>query len=208
VSQVTIMSEPLVHPVPETGRPSHAGDAAPALDREEKLYEIVDGKRVKKPPMSVVACLTASRLLGKLGGFVAKNHLGEVVCEMLFRLPLPADRSRRPNVAFVSEERWPPKRRVDETAEAWDVVPDLAVEVISPSNTAVEIQGKLHEYFQAGVALVWIVYPRQQVVYVYTAATRVTILDRNGELDGGTVVPGFKLPVAALFEDEPQATPG
>ena len=63
-------------------------------------------------------------------------------------------------------------------------------------------QEKIHEYFQAGVARVWVVYPRQQEVYVYVSPTQIQVLQLGQELDGGELVPGFRLPLAALFEDD------
>src|SRR5262249_22456182 len=108
---------------------------------------------------------------------------------------------RRPNVAYVSYERWPRERQVPH-GEAWEVVPNLAVEVVSPSNSAVEVLAKIREYFQAGVQRVWGIYPTEELVYVYDSPTHNRILARDGQLDGEDVLPGFRLPVAALFEEE------
>jgi Uma2 family endonuclease len=118
---------------------------------------------------------------------------------MLFRLPLSVSRSRRPDVAFVTFERWPLSRLIPATDNAWDVVPDLAVEVISPSDLAEEILEKVSEYFQAGVRLVWIIYPQQRLAYVHESLTQVRCLSQADELDGGVVLPGFRLPLGNLF---------
>jgi Uma2 family endonuclease len=83
------------------------------------------------------------------------------------------------------------------------MVPDLAVEVVSKSNGAEEIVEKVGEYFQAGIGLVWVVYPRVRQIYVYTSAIQVRILPESAELDGGEVVPGFRFSVKRLFDDEP-----
>jgi Uma2 family endonuclease len=90
-------------------------------------------------------------------------------------------------------------RLIPVTDNAWDVVPDLAVEVISPHDLAEEILQKVVEYFQAGVRLVWIVYPQQRLVYVHESLTQVRCLTQTEELDGGAVLPGFRLPLANLF---------
>ena len=82
---------------------------------------------------------------------------------------------------------------------AWDAIPDLAVEIISPSNTTVADVRKLVESFQAGVRLVWIIFPEQKQVYVYDSPATVRILEHHDELDGGAVLPGFRLPLATLF---------
>ena len=83
---------------------------------------------------------------------------------------------------------------------AWDVVPDLAIEVISPYDLAEESLQKIHEYLHAGVQLVWVVYPEERQVYVYETPTRVRILAADDTLDGGAVLPGFQLRVDSLFD--------
>jgi Uma2 family endonuclease len=164
----------------------------------DALYEVVDGRRVELSPMSVYATWIASRLLCRLGPFVESHGLGTVVGEMLFVLQAERELKRRPDVAFVSSERWPLERETPDDA-AWDVTPDLTIEVISPSDLSTDVLARVREYFQAGVRLVWVVYPPEQQIYVYESPTRVQILGPDAELDGGTVVPGFHLPVSALF---------
>ena len=82
-----------------------------------------------------------------------------------------------------------------------DVIPDLAIEVIKPSNKADEVIRKLREYFQAGVWRVWIVYPSVRQVYVYESFNKVVILREGDDLDGGELLPGFRLGLVELFED-------
>ena len=98
---------------------------------------------------------------------------------------------------------WPFKRRAP-TRSVWDMVPDLAIEVVSPSNSAVHVQEKIHEYFAAGVSRVWVIYPEQKEIYVYASPTQIQVLQLGDELDGGDLIPGFRLPLAALFEDDPE----
>ena len=83
-------------------------------------------------------------------------------------------------------------------------MPDLAIELISPTNAAVLVQAKIHEYFAAGVSGVWVIYPKQKSIYVYSSTTPIQVLEPGHELDGRDLIPGFRLPLAALFEDEPQ----
>jgi Uma2 family endonuclease len=170
------------------------------LPWDDRLYEIVNGKRVEKPMgwyESGIAFLL---------GYYLEHHartgpFGRVHVEMMFRIDPAASLDRRPDVAFVSYERWPKKRRLPRT-NACDVVPDLAVEVVSPTNLAKDVLAKVEEYFRAGVRLVWVVYPDLNQVYVYESPTRVRILHETDELDGGAVLPGFRLKVTALFEEE------
>jgi Uma2 family endonuclease len=173
------------------------------VDRlDDELYEVVDGKRIRRLPMSAYSATIASRLVRKLGMFTDERGLGETVGEVLFRLPLLADlfRNRRPDVAYVSFGRWPSGRAMPLKDNAWDVVPNLAVEVISTHDLAEESLLKIGEYFQAGVQLVWVVYPQQRLVYVYETPTRVRILATDDTLDGGAVLPGFQMRVDSLFD--------
>ena len=105
----------------------------------------------------------------------------------------------------MSAARWPYGKRAPKK-NAWDIVPDLAVEVLSKSNTAEEILAKLWDYFQAGTRLVWVVCPSVRQVYVYTSPTDVRILAEPADLDGGEVVPGFRVSLHRLFEDEQGAS--
>jgi Uma2 family endonuclease len=80
------------------------------------------------------------------------------------------------------------------------VIPDLAVEIVSLTNTADEVAEKVEEYFQVGVRQVWVVYPGQSKIYVYTSTTAVRVLAPGDELEGGDVLPGLHLSLQELFE--------
>src|SRR5213594_352747 len=115
---------------------------------DERLYEVVDGERRELEPMGAFETALASALAYYLGPFALQHKLGLVVTETLFVLNAQRNLKRRPDVAFVSYPRWPDDQVP--RAEAWDVVPDLAVEVISPTDLAEEIDDKLTDYFTAG----------------------------------------------------------
>lgn len=87
------------------------------------------------------------------------------------------------------------------------MLPDLCVEVISPHDVADEIETRISEYFEAGVRLVWAVYPRQERFYVYDTPSQVRRLTRSDTLDGGAVLPGFQLPLTELFLQAPPPPP-
>ena len=165
-------------------------------------YEIIDGKRVQLPPRSVFAGLVTSRLLIDISVLGLAHNVGEPVANCLMRLPhaTDPDRCRRPDISFISFGRWPADRPLSRTADAWDVVPDLAVQVISPDDLAEELVTKIHEYFRAGVRLVWVVFPTFREVYVYHAANQVRVISENDILDVGTVLPGFQLRLDRLFD--------
>ncbi len=177
---------------------SSAFVATPILG-DEPLYEVVDGQRVELPPMGTYETDVASQFHLLLGQFVRTHQLGRTSVEMLFQLPRVA-RQRRPDVAFVSYRRWPKNRPIPRGA-AWDVVPELAVEFISPSNKGEEILIKLQDYFRAGVQQVWVIWTKVAQIYVYEAPMKVRILGMDGILAGDPVLPGFTLPVSTLFAE-------
>lgn len=179
-------------------------DAVVSLDNDDVLYEVIDGQRVEIEHMGAYAGGIASTLLGALIAFTRGRGLGRAVVEVLFALP-GVSRQRRPDVAFVSYDRWPRSRRIP-VDNAWPVAPDLAVEVISPTNTMEEVIQKIHEYFQAGVRLVWVILPEQEQVYVYQSPTQVHILTDRDDLDGGAVLPGFRLPISEMIEREEEGS--
>ncbi len=162
------------------------------------LYEVIDGRIVEKT-VGAYECWLASVIFGALYPYNSKNSLGRVVQEMIFDLRPHVDRERRPDVAFVSYQRWPRDRRIPR-ARSWAVVPELAVEILSLTNTADAVAEKLEEYYKAGVRLVWVVYPGQSKVYAYTSTTEVRVLAPGDVLDGGDVLPGFRLALSDLFD--------
>jgi len=103
---------------------------------------------------------------------------------------------RIPDVSFISWEQCPDGIPDEQVPRLY---PDLAVEVISPSNTRKEIARKLREYFKAGTTLAWVVYPKKREATVYTAPDASVTLTEADSLDGGTVLPGFKLELKKLF---------
>jgi len=102
-----------------------------------------------------------------------------------------------PAVSFVSWEKLPDRELPAEPIP--DLVPDLAVEVLSEGNTPREMQLKLNEYFSVGVRLAWFIHPAKRTATVYTSRSKKKQIGPDGVLDGGTVLPGFRLPLAELF---------
>jgi Uma2 family endonuclease len=180
---------------------------APAPPNGEARYEFVDG-HYEELPMSYREDGIASELGARLTMFARAQGLGRGRIGTLFRMSPAGRQERRPDVAFVSYGRWPRQHALGGTNAA-PVCPELAVEVVSPTDAVHDLLAKVHEYFAVGVLLVWVVLPNVRQVYVYESPTAVRILTEADELDGGTVLPGFRLPVRELFEDEePQAPAG
>jgi Uma2 family endonuclease len=170
----------------------------PNLDAGE-LYEVIEGVRVELPPMSNYATLVANEISQLVTAYAAPRRLGRCVVETLFRLPLQPERNRRPDVAFVSTARWPADRPFSFTDNAWDVVPDLAIEVISPTDRVEELTDKIFDYFAAGVRAVWVVHPLQKFVQGYDALTICRGLSEEDELDGREILPGFRINISSIF---------
>jgi Uma2 family endonuclease len=170
----------------------------------ESLYEVVDDKLVEKPPMGAFEYELGSVLHEILAAYVRSRRLGRTVTETLFDLRPAVNRSRRPDVAFISAQRWPINKRAPRNVDAWPVIPNLAIEIVSPSNTSTLDLTKINEYFTSGVERVWVIYPDQSMVYDYASPTEIRVILPDGELDGGDLVPGFRLSLRELF-GEPDA---
>ena len=171
------------------------------METDEALYELVNGKRVKMPPMSIRAVTVVGRLFAQLDVFAEANHLGEAFSEMLIGLPLPEDedRNRRPDICFISSSTLIAAVPEDPDANAWSVVPDLVVEVASPTDRAEDQREKVVEDLHLGVRCVWVVYPKLRVVDVYEASGIVRTFGPDGTLTGDPVLPGFEVRLAELF---------
>jgi Uma2 family endonuclease len=181
------------HPAPGTATEA---DVIEVGVREGRHCELVDGVLVEKA-MGLRESFLALALGAILRGFVIPRNLGLVSGEAgTYRL-FPG-LVRIPDVAFVSWDRIP-GRRVPEVPIP-DLAPDLAIEVLSESNTEPEMARKLGEYFAAGVRLVWMIDPKTRTVAVHDAPDRSTMLDESRTLDGD-VLPGFALPLSDLFAE-------
>ncbi len=121
-----------------------------------------------------------------------------MVCaaETGFRIGRDPDTVRAPDVAFIR------RARVEEAGEAegfWPGAPDLAVEVVSPGDSFAEVEEKVSDWLAAGCRMVVVVNPRRRTATVYRSRSDVTLLAEDDVLDGGDVVPGWRVPVRELF---------
>jgi Uma2 family endonuclease len=181
---------------PPPGEATEA-DVVAAHQRHDRLCELVDGTLVEKS-MGWQESHLAGLILTILNNFVLPKKLGKVFgADGMLRLR-PA-LVRIPDVAFISNQRF--AGRELQAGAFWDLGCDLAVEVISPSNTRREMERKLADYFAAGVKVVWFVYGESRKVVVYDSPESSTTISGDETLDGGDVLPGFSIPVAQLFAD-------
>ena len=161
-------------------------------------YELVNGELRTMTPAGYEHGDIVAEIGMRLRVYVRANGLGRVSgAETGFRLHSNPDTVRAPDVAFVSQVRIPAGKLPQ---GYFPGAPDLAVEVISPSEVAADIQSKVTEYFEAGVRLVWIVYPNNRQVAVYRSVLDGVILSADDTLDGADLIPGFACRVAEFFE--------
>jgi Uma2 family endonuclease len=104
---------------------------------------------------------------------------------------------RIPDVSFLAWKKFPGRELPAEPIP--QLVPDLAVEVLSEGNTALEMRRKLTEYFEVGVRLVWMIDPTTHTAEAYTSLKRKRSIPAQGTLQGGAVLPRFRLPLPQLF---------
>jgi Uma2 family endonuclease len=184
----------LLHPPPGTAT---VEDVIAVKNRDGRLCELVDGTLVEKG-MGIRESMLAVALAAILRSFVIPRNLG-IVTGPDGMMKLFASLIRIPDVAYVSWQRLPGGRLPSEPVPL--LAPDLAIEVLSESNTRAEMARKRREYFEAGVLLVWEVDPASRTVIIYTAPERSTTLTQQDSLDGGAVLPGFALPLRELFAE-------
>ncbi len=165
--------------------------------KEGKWCELVEGVLVEKAVGYVQSAL-AGLLIGMLNAFVLPRNLGVVTGEAGM-VELAADLVRIPDVAFTSWDRLPGLRYP--AAPIPRLAPNLAVEVLSRSNTPGEMAVKRQDYFSAGVELVWEINPDSRTVAVYESTSQVATLSEADTLDGGTVLPGFTVRLRDLFSE-------
>ena len=172
-------------------------DLIRANDRVGPICELIDGTLVEKT-MGQEESGLAVRLIIFLGNFVLQYKLGKI-----FGADGPSrlfpGQVRLPDVWFVTRERM--RSLTDRKAPILDLAPDLAVEVLSKSNTNAEMERKLREYFAAGTRLVWYVDPKTRTVRAFTSPDSVITLNDDQTLDGGEVLPGFTLNLRELFAE-------
>jgi Uma2 family endonuclease len=182
-----------LHPTPGTATEE---DLLCVLDRENRICELIDGTLVEKV-MGFQESAIAAELITELKLYLRRHNLG-VVTGPDGTLKLTTGLIRIPDVTFVRWENIPGGRFPDQPIPRLTI--DLAVEVISPGNTRAEMQRKLREYFAAGTRLVWLIDPKDRTARIYTTPRRGTKLTQDDALDGGDVLPGFRLPLRDLFD--------
>jgi Uma2 family endonuclease len=155
-------------------------------------HELDEGELISTPP----AFGEHGKIQGEIGSivvsFVRPRSLGLLFVETGFRLG--RDTVRAPDVSFIRAER----ASALDLKRRFECAPDLAIEVISPSETATEIAHKVRQYLQAGSA-VWVVYPDDRTIHVFETSKSARILEADDLLECPNLLPGFSIQVSELF---------
>jgi Uma2 family endonuclease len=163
----------------------------------DKRYELVNGALIDMGGSGGRQAILALRIARYLDVFVDDNNLGYVTgADGAYIIARDPDTVRIPDAAFISKARMPLPMPV----KFIPLAPDLAVEVVSPGDTAMEVRAKVLEYLRGVTRLVWVIYPETQSADVYSGLDQWRVVDLAGALDGGEVLPGFSLPLVRLFK--------
>ena len=162
-----------------------------------KNFELVNGELVERN-MGWNSSWVGGRVHHKLSGFCDAHKTGLVAPgDASYQCFADApEKVRRPDVSFLAKGRVPP---VGQREGHCRVHPDMAAEVISPNDSYVDVEEKVHEYLEAGVRLVWVINPQLRTVRVHRADGTITDLGDNDELTGEDVIPGFRVAVRDVF---------
>ena len=177
------------------GRLLTAGEYS-RLPDDAYRHELQAGLSLAEPMPFPRHAQVQARLGAVLFGFVEPRGLGVVLSRAGFLLSENPDTIRGPDVSFVRADRFDP---VAAESGFFRGAPDLAIEILSPSNRPGEIHAKVADYLAAGAKLVWVIDPKRQVVSVYRTLLAPRRVDASGELSGEDVLPGFSFPVASLL---------
>lgn len=160
-------------------------------------YELIRGELRMMSPAGGRHGRVAHNLGLILGNHVRRENLGVVyAAETGFLLERDPDTVRAPDAAFVSQAK---SRTIDADAGYLPLAPDLACEVISPSDTFSKVEEKASDWLAAGTQLVLLVDPETRKLHVYRAADKIVVLDEESTLDASDVVPGWRFSVSELF---------
>ena len=169
-----------------------------ALSKDGHRYELVNGELVDRGSSGMEHSYIACILGAFLATFVRQHKLG-IVCDSSTAFTLKNGNKRSPDVSFVSKERLKGLKRPPRGF--FQGSPDLAVEILSPSNTVEEIHDKIVAYFDNDTRLVWVIHPDEKYVLVYHSPEPDHFLRSQNMLEGEAIIPGFSMSVAELFEE-------
>ncbi|MQA90788.1 MAG: Uma2 family endonuclease [Gemmatimonas sp.] len=160
-------------------------------------HELVNGELLTMAPTGSEHGAIVVRVTAQVFSYVERNGLGVTLTgEPGFKIASDPDTVRAPDLAFVRRENVP---EAGIPTGYWPGAPNLAAEVVSPSDTYEQVDAKVATWLDAGTEVVWVLNPRRRTIAIHTGSAQVRVLAATDELDGGTVLPGFTCPVGGLF---------
>ena len=166
---------------------------------EDGRYELVNGELVNMGNSGMEHGEIGSFLIRLFGRCIVRSQKLGVICDSSTAFTLKTGNKRSPDVSFIAKARLQGIKRLPKGY--FQGSPDLAIEILSPSNTVEEIHDKIVEFFENETRLVWVIHPDEQYVLVYHSPSPDRLLRLADSLDGEDVVPGFSLAIAELFQE-------
>jgi Uma2 family endonuclease len=163
-------------------------------EREDVIYELDEGELITMARPRARHNLVRESAARHIGNFVEDRHLGRVLAETEFALS--EDTVRIPDVAFLTSEQMN-RINLDQLITG---APTLAIEVVSPNDLAEDLARKIDQYLAAGSKAVWVIYPKAREVHIFRAGGVTVLRGADAVLEDPEILPGFSLPLAALFE--------
>ncbi len=169
-------------------------------DEDGFRHELINGEVIRMPSPQFPHSRAASRLMIHLAHFVMEHELGEVFGEIGFKLTFNPDTVLAPDVAFIAKERLD---AAGETEGYWSGPPDLAVEVLSPSDRPGNVNARISDLFGYGVRQLWIVNPKKRTAAVYRSPSDSITFSGSDELEADDILPGFRVSLDRIFGPTP-----
>lgn len=186
-----------------------AAETSPKVWTEEELqslpeegfnHEVVNGELVMSPKNNFIHGRICSRLLIAIGNFNNEHRLG-VVLDSSTGFWMFNRNCRAPDISFVPRTRLENLKFKPSSRKFFPGAPDLAVEILSPSNSRSEIDARLRDFFASGTQIAWLINPDTASVEICRSLTQRRLIGPGGELDGENLLPGFRYPINDLFKD-------
>jgi Uma2 family endonuclease len=168
-----------------------------AVRDDGHVWELIDGVLVRRAPVGGLQGVVQANVTGHVWTYVHPHQLGAVlVAGTIYVLGRQPDTGLKPDVSFISRDRLPADEALVRPPE---IAPDLVVEVVGPNDPAGEIEDKVARYRRFGVPLIWVLWLSHRSIFIFSMDEPTRELHEGDELDGGHVLPGFRVAVADLF---------
>ena len=165
------------------------------LRRGAERHELDAGELISMPPPKSMHALVVRKILKAIEAILDQDDFGCAFAEAGYVLSRDPLTIRQPDVSVISKERI----QVTGPDDYFEAAPELAVEVISPSDSAEYMETKIEQYLQWGAKQVWVLYPKTRRVYLFYESGQSVVLDESQTLEGGELLPGFPVRVTDLF---------